>query len=184
MRPTPARGRVHQDGLAGRDHMGGANEVMRGQALENQRGRGLVRYPRGQLDEARSRHHGRLGITARLLCRVGDAVADGEPGRAPRPELFNHARRLHADDVGQLRQTVAPGAVMDVGEVKADRGMAHPRLARTRDTEVDRLVLQYFRTAVTVNPDRVDCAHVFPFVLARPSTTTPVQPSIMRINVV
>jgi hypothetical protein len=55
------------------------------------------------------------------------------------------------------RERVAAGAVVDVGEVEADRGVADPRFARPGVADLDRLEAERFRppfwwtrTALTV----------------------------------
>ena len=141
--------------------MGAANEILRGQTFQNHRRSGLVIDEIRQLHQPRNRHNGRLRISARLVRRVGHAVAGPNRARAL-ADGFHHAGRLHADHVRKLRDRIASGAVVDIGEVEANGRMPDAGFARTRLAYFNFLVTKLFWTAVFVDADSVDAAHAFP----------------------
>ena len=81
---------VEQDGVAGLDLIGLADQVLRRQALQHHRRGGLVVDAVGQLQQAVGRDQPRFGIGAERRRAIGDAIAGlqvGDPGA----DFLDHA---------------------------------------------------------------------------------------------
>ena len=76
--------------------VGAAQEILRGEALEEDRGGGLVVDKIRQLHEPGRIHHAQLAIGAGRRAHIGDAIADAE-FRDIRPDGLDHARGFHPD---------------------------------------------------------------------------------------
>ena len=148
-----AGGGMQQDGFAGFDAIGLADQILHRQALQHHRRRGLVVDAVGQFDQAIGRDQPRLGIGADRGGAIGDAVARLQIGDAG-ADFLDHAGRLAAETARQLARINA-GAIVDVDEVQSDRGVANPRLARTGLAELDLLPDQNLGTTGLVKADRM-----------------------------
>ena len=81
---------MQQNGVAGFDAIGLADQVLRGQALQHHRGRGLVVDAVGQLEQTIGRNQPRLGIGADRRRAVGDAITGLQIGDAG-ADFLDHA---------------------------------------------------------------------------------------------
>ena len=117
-------------------------------ALEMGRRRDLIVDATRHRDADGGRDVQRLGITAQRA--VVDDMLAGLDGAHPAPDALDHAGGLHAD-AGRQRQRITAGAVADVDEVEADRGMAHPHLAGLRVCQIGGAPFQHARRAWLVD---------------------------------
>ena len=141
----PARGRVHEHGLARAQPIGAAAEIPGRHPLEHRRRCGLEVDPVGDGNQLAHRHHPPLAIGAQSEA-VRDSVAGLEgrsfcgcrlrSGQRPRsrrrPHRLNHARSFHPDRGRQRRHRVEPAPVVGVDEVQPDGFMPDEHLARSR----------------------------------------------------
>jgi hypothetical protein len=143
-------GGVPQHGVALLHPVGGGDQVMHGEALQEHRGGLLLADALGQLDHAlggREAHlavgPGQAGVAdAVALLQALDARADG----------IDHAGRLVARHARQLHG-VEPGALVDVDEVDADGGVPQAHLAGAGLADRDVLVDHDLGTALRVVSD-------------------------------
>jgi hypothetical protein len=92
---------MQQDGIAGFDAIGLADQILHRQALEHHGGRGLVIDPFGQFQQTIGRNQPRFGIGAKRSIAVGDAVARLQIADAG-SDFFDHAGALAAQPARQL----------------------------------------------------------------------------------
>ena len=144
---------MEQNGLAGFDPIGLADEILRRQALQHHRRGSLVIDIVGQLDQAIGWDQPRLGIGSNRCAAIGDAVAGFQIADA-RPDLLDNASRLAAEPTRQ-RDRIKSRAVVDVDKVQSHRGMPDARFARTGLAQLDFLPDQNFRPAGFVKANGV-----------------------------
>ena len=149
----PAGGGVDQDGLARLHHMGAADQVPRGHALEHHRRGLLVGDAVGHRHQPVGRHHPRLGIGAERPAGIGDAVAGLEAADAG-PDLLDDAGALAAEAARQ-RHRVEAAALIGVDVVEADRGVPEPHLAGAGLADLDLLPVQHLGAAGLLETDRL-----------------------------
>jgi hypothetical protein len=140
-----AGGGMDQDGVAGLDLAGTAQQVLRGHALQHHRRTGLEVDRVGQLDQAVGRDVAHFGIGADRAAGIGDAVADLEV-RDRAAHRLDHAGAFEAD-AGRHGQRIGAGAVVDVDVIEADGVVAHARLVGRRVADADFFPAQDFGTA-------------------------------------
>ena len=150
--PDPAGRRVEQDRLARLHPVRPPEQVVRGQALEQDRRRDVVADAVGNFHRPVRDDIVRLAISPDRSRRISDAVAFAKP-RDARADAFDHAGRFESEARGQ-GNFVEPGPVIDIDEVDADRGMAHAHFALARRPERDVLKRQNLRPAGRLDPDR------------------------------
>ena len=127
---------------------------MRGcEALEHERGGLFVGHAVGDGHQVVRRDHALLGIGTDGD-RVGGTIADGKPVHAF-PQGDNHpggfdTRRCRQ---GMQRHVVGSGAVVDVEEIKADRGLAQAHLARAGIADLHVLPYHDFGSTGSVDAD-------------------------------
>ena len=141
---TPRRG-VQQNGLAGFDPIGLADEILHRQALQHHRRGCLVVNVVGQLDQAIRWNQPLIGIGAGRCASIGDAVAGFQIGDAG-PGLLDNASRLAAEPARQ-RDRIKSGPVVDIYKVQSHRGVPDARFARAGLAQFDFLPDQNFRPA-------------------------------------
>ncbi len=146
-----ARRGMEQDGLAGFDPIGLADQILHRQALQHHRGGGLVIDAVGQLDQAIGRNQPRLGIGAERCISIGDAVAGLQIGDAG-PDFLDDAGRLAAEPARQ-RDRINARTIVDVDKVQSHRGVSNARLARTGLAKLDLLPDQNFGLTGLVKAD-------------------------------
>src|SRR6185437_83785 len=156
-----ARRGVKEDGLAGRDAKGLAQEISGGEALEHQRRGHLVGDEIGQLHQPLGRGDALFGIATQAMDR-GDAITFFELDDA-RPDFEDLARAFIAEDAGE-RRGIKPGADIGVYEVEAAGALAEAHLAGAGAAELDVFEAQHLRPAAPVQTD--DRHHRFPPVYA------------------
>jgi hypothetical protein len=117
---------VHKRDFARFQRIGAIDQVVRGHALEHDRGAVVERDRVGKLDEFRRGYGHVLGVAARVH-RVRNAVARYEAGNARR-DGTHRARAFHARNEGQVRRGVSAVAEVDVDEVDARGGELHQHL--------------------------------------------------------
>ena len=142
---------MQQNRVAGFDAIGLPDQILRGQALQHHRGGGLVVDAVRQFQQAIGRDQAGFGIGADRRGAIGDAVA-GLDVRDAGADFLDHARGLAAKPARQLRR-IKPGAVVDIDEVQADRGVADTGFAGTGLAELDLLPDQNFGAAGFVEAD-------------------------------
>ena len=145
--------RMQQDGVAGLDAIGLADQVLRRQALQHHGGGGLVIDAVGQLEQAIGRDQPGFGIGADRRSAIGDAVACLQIGDAG-ADFLDHAGGLAAETARQLRG-INPRAVVDVDKVQPHRGVADARFPGPGLAKLDFLPDQNFGTAGFMKADGV-----------------------------
>jgi hypothetical protein len=111
-----ARRGMQQDGVAGFDAIGLADQILHRQALQHHRRCGLVVDAVGQFDQAFGRNQPLFGIGAERRASIGDAVARLEIGDA-RPDFLHHASPLAAQAARQLHR-IKPRPVVNIDKVQ------------------------------------------------------------------
>ena len=144
---------VQQDGIAGFDAIGLADQILHRQALQHHRRCGLVVDVVGQFDQTVSRNHPLFGIGAERRASIGDAVARPKIGDA-RPDFLHHASRLAAQAARQLHG-IEPRPVVDIDKIQAHGSMADARLPRPGLANLDFLPGHNFGTAGFMKADGV-----------------------------
>ena len=134
--PDAAGRGVDQHHVAGLHGMGLLQEILGGQALEQQGRRLFVGDFSRNLHRFRSRNVPDVGIGAQAGVHVGDAVAHFEV-RDLRPDRLDHAGRLVTES-GRQRKGVDALALVDVDIVETDRGLPDLSLAGTRRRQLGR----------------------------------------------
>src|SRR6185436_5257856 len=120
--------RMHQRRLAGLRGIRRTGQVLRGHALQQDRGRSLVVDAGGDGDRPPSRDDNLLRVPGAGHHRPGDVVTHLEPGHAV-ANGADHAGALRADDERGL-EGVSAGAVVDVDVVDPRRGHVDAQLTR------------------------------------------------------
>ncbi|KWT78971.1 hypothetical protein APY03_5183 [Variovorax sp. WDL1] len=138
--------RVHQQPRATLHPAQVAQQVIGGDALEQQGGRGVVLDGRGQAHHPVRRHAAHPAVGARRRAEVGHAIARQQSAHL-RPDIEHAARGLHARHQRQGRRDPAAPQV-DVDEVDADRALPDANLARARRRGLAILRVQHLGAAV------------------------------------
>jgi hypothetical protein len=115
---------------------------------------GLVADALGHLHQSVPGNQPLLGVGAGWHARIGHPVTDRDLGHAVANRL-DDAATLHAEHMRQLGQRVETGAVVDIDEVQADRGVTQAYLALARSTNLDLLPEHLLGPAGLVDTDRV-----------------------------
>ena len=152
-RADAAGGRMQQDGVAGFDAVGLPDQILRRQALQHHRRRGLVVDAIGQLEQAIGGYQSRLGVGAHRRGAIRDAIARLQI-RDARADLFDDAGALAAEAARQLDR-IKPRAVIDVDEIQTDRGVADAGLPGTRLADIDLFPGQNFGPTGSMKADSV-----------------------------
>ncbi len=149
-----ARSREHQNSLAGSHLVCREKQIVRREALGDDRRRGFIGDVRRQGDQAIRRHQAPVRVGAEGCGGIGDAVADLDLGHL-RADRLDHAGRLEADRRWVVRQRIAAGAMLDVDVVETDRVLHEPHFARARRAHLVALVAEHLGAARPRHEDTV-----------------------------
>jgi hypothetical protein len=136
---------MNEDGLAGRDLVGLAQQIAHRHALEHHRRGGLIGDPVGDLAHPVGGGVAGLTIGPDRTVAIGDAIADLELGDALAHRL-DLARGFETHP-GRELDGVKPAAVIGVDVVETDRGVADADFARAGRRQVGVDQLHDLRTA-------------------------------------
>jgi len=139
--PDAAGRGMDQNMIAGSHRERGVNQIMRGDALGEDRRRERVRNCRRQRHQPIRRHQAQVGIGADRHRGIDHAIA-GLAGTDRAAHRLDGAGRLHADRRGIGGKRIAAGAMLDIDIIQPDRGLPDEDFVRLRRWDIVRLVAQ------------------------------------------
>ena len=143
---------MHQQPRAGPHMAQVAQQIVGGQALQQQRSGGVVFHCRGQAQHPTGRYAAHAAVGAGHGAQVGDAVAGHHVADAA-ADIEHRAGSFHARHAGRVvrhrqHRRYPAAAQVDVDEVHADGALADAHLAFVRRRCIEILRLQLVRPAV------------------------------------